>query len=719
MKINLPVTSKEVDFPYGRNLVSKTDLKGAITFANDDFVYISGFSREELIGKSHNMVRHPDMPPQAFEDLWRTVKGGRPWTGIVKNRAKNGDYYWVEAFVVPTRKDGEINGYMSVRSMPTKEQIASAEALYKVLSNSDKPIPKKRNPLGFLASLKAQIIATVLFSTFVLALSVIVGLNNLKHSNENLSNAYVQEAYPLAAIERTLSLMDGAYKHTVLSLRHDPRLSYGDQHDHPVSRHSDSISKKIEEINALKAIVAQHPKDEINAKLVEAFEADVNEYIKEALIPARDYLMTNNFVGVNETLETKFYGFYEKAKASAKGVRGHIESEAVAREHHAEEHFRQQIIESIAATVVNFMLLAAVGYLWIRRINQQMATTIHHFNRISEGVLTDDIKIAERDDFGGMNDALAVMQVNIKVMLDNIREAVLVLQQNSSDLHAQMSLISMFSTNQKDKVDSAVDLTLNFSQSVSQVADGSERAAGAATDSQVLVENCNSTLAASMGANRRVVESVNNSSQIMSELKVSIEKIGEVTGTIRKIADQTNLLALNAAIEAARAGESGRGFAVVADEVRKLAESTRLSTVGITDIVGKVQEVATHAVNTMGLAVTEVDEGVAKMQLSVEALQQITQTSKEVTSMSNQMAESARQLALSGNKVAGDMHEVSDASAQNLEVANQAVNLSHDFMETAERIRQIFAEFELVKGVPKEEATKLGNKDDSSSLEFF
>jgi len=93
MKINLPVTSKEVDFPYGRNLVSKTDLKGAITFANDDFVYISGFSREELIGKSHNMVRHPDMPPQAFEDLWRTVKGGRPWTGIVKNRAKNGDYY--------------------------------------------------------------------------------------------------------------------------------------------------------------------------------------------------------------------------------------------------------------------------------------------------------------------------------------------------------------------------------------------------------------------------------------------------------------------------------------------------------------------------------------------------------------------------------------------------------------------------------------------------
>lgn len=718
MKTNLPITSNQVDFPYGRNLVSKTDLKGVITFANDDFVYISGFSREELIGKSHNMVRHPDMPPQAFEDLWKTVKGGRPWTGIVKNRAKNGDFYWVEAFVVPTRKEGEINGYMSVRSMPSKEQIASAEALYKELINSNKPMPKKRNPLSFLASLKAQIIATVLFSTFVLSVSVVVGLNNLKHSNENLSEAYIEEAYPMAAIERTLSLMDGAYKHTVLSLRHDARFSYGDQHDHPLSRHTDSISKKIEEIKALRAVIGRHPKDEVNAKLLEAFEAGVNQYINEALMPAHDYLVANNFVAVNATLETKFYALYEKAKASAKGVREHIESEAKAREQHAAEHFQRQVLESIAATVVSFMLLAAVGYLWIRRINQQMATTIHHFNRISEGVLTDDIKVAERDDFGGMNDALAVMQVNIKVMLDNIREAVMVLQQNSSDLHAQMSLIMMFSTNQKEKVDGAMDVTINFSQSVTQVADGSERAAGAATDSQVLVESCNTTLAASMDANKRVVETVNNSSQIMAELKASIEKIGEVTGTIRKIADQTNLLALNAAIEAARAGESGRGFAVVADEVRKLAESTRLSTVGITDIVGKVQEVATHAVNTMGLAVTEVDEGVAKMQLSVEALQQITQTSKEVTSMSNQMAENARQLAQSGNKVAGDMHEVSNASAQNLEIANQAVTLSLDFMKTAERIHKIFSEFELVKGVPKEETVAVRN-DDGSSLEFF
>ena len=97
MKNNQPVTQNEVAFPPNVYLVSKTDLKGQITDCNDAFVQISGFTREELLGKSHNIVRHPDMPMAAFKDLWRTVQAGLPWRGLVKNRCKNGDFYWVEA----------------------------------------------------------------------------------------------------------------------------------------------------------------------------------------------------------------------------------------------------------------------------------------------------------------------------------------------------------------------------------------------------------------------------------------------------------------------------------------------------------------------------------------------------------------------------------------------------------------------------------------------
>lgn len=125
MKINLPVSGIEKSFPSGA-IVSKTDLKGAITYANDAFIDLSGFNREELIGKNHNLVRHPEMPAAAFAWLWGTVKTGQPWRGIVKNRCKNGDHYWVEAFVVPVKEKGEIVEYMSVRSPPAREQVAEA-----------------------------------------------------------------------------------------------------------------------------------------------------------------------------------------------------------------------------------------------------------------------------------------------------------------------------------------------------------------------------------------------------------------------------------------------------------------------------------------------------------------------------------------------------------------------------------------------------------------
>ena len=93
MKTNLPVTGVERDYPDDANILSTTDPKGRITYANAEFVEVSGFSEGELLGKSHNIVRHPDMPPAAFENLWSCLKSGKPWMGIVKNRVKNGDHY--------------------------------------------------------------------------------------------------------------------------------------------------------------------------------------------------------------------------------------------------------------------------------------------------------------------------------------------------------------------------------------------------------------------------------------------------------------------------------------------------------------------------------------------------------------------------------------------------------------------------------------------------
>ncbi|MBD8530051.1 MULTISPECIES: PAS domain-containing methyl-accepting chemotaxis protein [unclassified Massilia] len=131
MRTNLPVTGIEYRMQQGQSIVSKTDVKGRITYVNPSFIEVSGFPEDELLGKAHNIVRHPDMPPEAFADLWQTLQAGQPWTGMVKNRRKNGDFYWVVANVVPVKEAGRVAGYMSVRTTPTREQVAAATELYR------------------------------------------------------------------------------------------------------------------------------------------------------------------------------------------------------------------------------------------------------------------------------------------------------------------------------------------------------------------------------------------------------------------------------------------------------------------------------------------------------------------------------------------------------------------------------------------------------------
>ena len=130
MKINLPITGRSVDFAPDANILSTTDLNSCITYANPDFINVSGYALSELLGSPHNLLRHPDMPAAAFSHMWQTLKSGRSWMGMVKNRCKNGDHYWVSAYVTPVKRNGQIVEYQSVRTHPSPERVAVAEACY-------------------------------------------------------------------------------------------------------------------------------------------------------------------------------------------------------------------------------------------------------------------------------------------------------------------------------------------------------------------------------------------------------------------------------------------------------------------------------------------------------------------------------------------------------------------------------------------------------------
>lgn len=127
------IVDKEVPYPDGKLIVSRTDPQGIITHANQAFVDMSGYSREELIGVNHYILRHPDMPAVAFKGLWDTMAEGKKWQGFVKNLRKDGSYYWVKATVIPNMRNGELVGYTSVRRKPSRSKIRESEALYATL----------------------------------------------------------------------------------------------------------------------------------------------------------------------------------------------------------------------------------------------------------------------------------------------------------------------------------------------------------------------------------------------------------------------------------------------------------------------------------------------------------------------------------------------------------------------------------------------------------
>ncbi|WP_181388465.1 methyl-accepting chemotaxis protein [Vibrio albus] len=162
------MSGNERKFSEGSTLVSITDLQGVIQYCNRDFIEISGYSEKELLNSNHNIVRHKDMPKAAFADLWATVKNDKPWQGMVKNRCKNGDYYWVDAYVTPVFENGKKVGYQSVRSCPTREQIKAAESLYQELNtNPSKAIPKPNFIRRLSLATRMNTLASLCFLSFL------------------------------------------------------------------------------------------------------------------------------------------------------------------------------------------------------------------------------------------------------------------------------------------------------------------------------------------------------------------------------------------------------------------------------------------------------------------------------------------------------------------------------------------------------------------------
>ena len=216
MRLNTPITLRERTFPADARLISTTDLNSHITYCNDAFVELSGFTRDELIGQPHNLVRHPDMPAPVFAHMWQTLKAGKPWMGVVKNRSKNGDFYWVSAYVTPVYEHGKISGFESVRVLPSRAQVRRAEALYARLSTGKRAVSTLSTVRHhFIRQLPLLIAAIVLgvcnyalsdHATFAAVLITLIALSAVLEWRQTQSLKNVLNEHPKAFADPLIAL---------------------------------------------------------------------------------------------------------------------------------------------------------------------------------------------------------------------------------------------------------------------------------------------------------------------------------------------------------------------------------------------------------------------------------------------------------------------------------------------------------------------------------
>lgn len=466
MKKNLPVTTRQVDIAPGITLVSKTDLKGVITYANEAFIDISGFVLEELQGHSHNIVRHPDMPPAVFEDMWKVLHSGKPWQGLVKNRCKNGDFYWVDACVVPIRRNEQTIGYMSVRKRAEPAAITKAQALYQKIARQGMPKAwKLPSWLGIRFGMRA---GTIFVAVLMLAGGAL-GIGGLKLADAAFERMYHQQFEPAIAvgqIEAKLSTIRASMLEVQLARHADGAVSQlASAHVQQLQTYYDDIAELFTALN--RAVPSESA---ATRSLTQALQQYTTE--SQSLIAAQSAAPKDSSTLPLE-VQQQLLALEHNASLAAQALRQTLADEA--QQEFTETLQRNARIRSFAlfGIIAGLLMVAAVGHLFIRGIVNPLNASIRRLNRIAEGDLQGAINLSGTGETAQLNHAATVMQLHLKVMLDEIALAARRIHRHCQTLNAALYEVTEHSEAQHDQVYSAIR---TLDAAVSETSDLSTRA---------------------------------------------------------------------------------------------------------------------------------------------------------------------------------------------------------------------------------------------------
>lgn len=643
MRNNQPVTQREVEINDEDSLVSRTDLKGCLTYANPAFIEVSGFTQDELIGAPHNIIRHPDMPPAAFEDIWRTIKKGGTWRGLVKNRCKNGDHYWVEANVSPIMEGDDIIGYASVRVKASRDAIDHAERIYAEMREDrnsrvylDKGRIRKRGIIARLSrvrldTIRAKLTAMIVVAGLLLLVCSGLGLYGLQVAGERLervNNDGLLDVIRLQQIDQTIAQARQAMIEPERMALIEQRLDIGE-----------SIAAQAAEVAS--AWEAYYSREVNSNELSREFDQQLQTFLAQGMNRAASVLQSEDtydaFTGLDEVIRVMNRDG-QAISTQVNQLIGQKQRAAEAMAADAEEGQTLMLSAQAVVLVVGLLLLVLIGVLALRAITRPLNNAARFTLQIASGNLAAKEPVQRRDEVGYLMDALNVMRKSLSSIIGDVKSGIDVVTPSARDIASGNEELSARTEQQAAALQQTASSMEEMTTTVRQNSENAQEA-------RRLAENNNAQ--------------VTQTSDLMGELVANMERIThsakkmtDIIDVIDSIAFQTNILALNASVEAARAGEHGRGFAVVADEVRKLAGRSA-------DASGEIRQLidgSNRDINAGAGLVKKAEGAIAEV---IQATQSVTQIMHEISSASEEQSSGITEV----NQAVADMDQSTQQNA--------------------------------------------------------